>query len=126
MDISSYPKLVKIDESLKKLDPLYTYYGTFKEMMDEWSKKPWDKIEYRELEDGRKFFQSQIRELKDKYSDNCVFTKLLAEFEQFKKQLPLINTLKENSYFKENHWERLLKLIDQPIEGVDFGSITLE
>ena len=94
--------------------------------MEEWSKKAWEKIEYRELEEGKKTFQSAIRELKEKYSDTHVFKKLDKKVEDYKKSLPLIKTLKENPFFKENHWERLLKLIDQPIEGIDFSSITLE
>ena len=126
LDISSYPKLVKIDESLKKLDPMYTFYASMKSQMEEWSKKAWEKIEYRELEEGKKTFQSAIRELKEKYSDTHVFKKLDKKVEDYKKSLPLIKTLKENPFFKENHWERLLKLIDQPIEGIDFSSITLE
>lgn len=126
LDISSYPKLVKVDESLKKLEPMYTFYASMKAQMEEWSKKAWEKIEYRELEEGKKTFQSAIRELKEKYSDTHVFKKLDKKVEDYKKSLPLIKTLKENPFFKENHWERLLKLIDQPIEGIDFSSITLE
>lgn len=105
---------------------MYKFYAKMKEMVNEWSKKAWDKIEYRELDDGKKLFQARIRELKEKYSDTNVFKNLDARVTEFKKSLPLIQTLKENPFFKENHWERLLKLIDQPIEGIDFSSITLE
>ena len=126
LDISSYPKLVTVEKSLNMLKKLYDFYGNMKQRMDEWSKKAWDDIQYRELEEGKRFFQSNMRELKSEYNDSEVFKKLKIKVDEFKSSLPLIKTLKENPFFKTNHWKRLLRLIDQPIDGIDFSSITLE
>lgn len=126
LDISSYPKLVKIDEGLKTLTPLYNFYGEMKERREEWAKKAWDKIEYRELEEGKKFFQQNMRELKEKYQEFSVYKRLKDRVDEFKSQLPLIRTLKENEFFQIEHWKRLLDLIDQDNDGINFTSITLE
>ena len=126
LDISSYPKLVKVDEGLKALTPMYDFFAKMKEKRESWAKKPWDKIEYKELEEGKKFFQANMRELKEKYSDTQVYKRLKERVDEFKSSLPLIRTLKENPFFKVEHWKRLLDLIDQDNTNINFTSITLE
>jgi dynein heavy chain len=128
MEVTSFANLVFIDEELKKIDIIYSFYAKMKSMMEEWARKAWDKIEYKDLEEGRKTFSSKIKEFQksNQLSVTEVFKKLKTKVDEFTKSLPLIDRLKNNPFFKEQHWERLLRAIDKPIEGINFSSITLQ
>lgn len=124
--ISNFPKLIEVDNNIKLLSELYDFYNTFKIKYEEWAKKPWEKIEYKELDEGKKEFTKSIRRLREKFVKHPVFEKIETKIEDFKKCLPLINNLKGQSFFKIEHWSRLLEAIRYPLDGIDFSSITLE
>jgi dynein heavy chain len=127
MDPTPFPNLVKMDDELKKMDVLYSFYAKIKEMITDLSAKAWEKFESKELEEIKRLYKSKVREFKkeEKYH-GTVLSKLEQHQIEFEKPLGSIEKIKSNPHFKENHWERLLKLIDKPTEGINFSQITLQ
>jgi len=126
LEISSFPELVYIEEDMKKLEKLFDFYKEIKEKNDEWAKIPWNKLDYGSLEAGKKYFNQTIKKLSNQFSESIVFEKIKTKIDEFNNSLPLIEKLKNNNYFKEQHWERLMKETGIPMEGVNFKSITLQ
>jgi dynein heavy chain len=127
MDPTPFPNLVRMDDELKRMDVLYSFYGKIKEMISELSSKQWEKFESKELEEIKRLYKSKVREFKkeEKYH-STVLAKLEQHQSDFEKPLAYIEKIKSNPHFKDNHWERLLKLIDKPTEGINFSQITLQ
>jgi dynein heavy chain len=127
MDPTPFPNLVKMDDELKRTDMLYSFYAKIKEMITDLSSKQWEKFESKELEEIKRLYKSKIREFKkeEKYH-GTVLNKLEQHQIDFEKPLSSIEKIKSNPHFKENHWERLLRLIDKPTEGINFSQITLQ
>lgn len=46
LEISAFPKLVEMEEDLKKLNDVYSFYKDFATFMDKSSKTLWSKIDY--------------------------------------------------------------------------------
>jgi len=126
LEVSSFPELVYIEEDMKKLEKLFDFYKDIKDKYDEWAKMPWSKLDYSSLENGKKHFNSQLKKLKGKYSEFIVFEKINTRIQEFNESLPIIEKLKNNNYFKEQHWERLMRETGISMEGVNLKSITLE
>jgi dynein heavy chain len=126
LEVSSFPELVYIEEDMKKLDQLFDFFKDIREKNEVWSKMAWNKLDYSSLEAGKKSFNSQLKKLSPKYSEFIVFEKIKTKVEEFNNSLPLIEKLKNNNYFKEQHWERLMRETGISSEGVNFKSITLQ
>lgn len=124
--ISNFPKLVEIDKEIKELSKLYEFYSFFKSTYDEWCKKPWEKTESKVLEEGYKTFKKRVRDLGKTYESHPVYEKIDKRVNEFRRSLMQIKILKEHTFFKIEHWDRLLKSINHPTDGIDFSSITLE
>jgi dynein heavy chain len=127
MEITPYPKLVKMDDELRRMSVLYGFYSKIRQMIDDLSAKQWEKYDLKELEEIKKMYKQKIKEFKkDDSLKGTVLTKLEQSQVDFEKPLGCIEKIKQNLHFKDNHWERLLKLMDKPTEGINFTFITLQ
>lgn len=128
MEIKTFPKLGEMDKELKDLDIIYSFYSKIKGIIDELSRKQWEKFDIKELEETKRMFRSKVKEFSKNANLNTthVFKKLELNSQDFEKPLGLIESLKSNPHFKETHWERLMKLINKPTDGINFSMITLQ
>ena len=127
MEITPYPNLVKMAIELDKMGKLYGFYSKIRGMIDELSGKQWEKFDIKELEEIKRMYKLKIKEFKkDESLKGTVLNKLEVSQLEFEKPLSSIEKIKQNLHFKDNHWERLLKLIDKPTEGINFSQITLQ
>jgi dynein heavy chain len=128
IDVAYFPKLNEMDDEMKKLEPMYSFYAKMRGLIDELSRKQWDKFDTKELEDIKKMFKSKVKDFSknDTLKNTLVFKKLEAAQIEFEKPLAIIEQLKSNQHFKDSHWERLLNMIDKPTEGINFSQITLQ
>lgn len=126
LELSVYPKLVEVEEDLKKMAEIFDFYSSFKNKNKQWSKVLWQKLDYQKLEEGRKTFHSGIKKLNQKYGALVVFQKVRDVVENFNKILPLIEKLKNNTYFKQQHWKKLIGETGIVLDNVDFSQITLQ
>lgn len=126
LEVSSFPELVYIEEDLKKLEKLFEFYKDMRDTLADWSKMPWSKQDYTSLETGKKTFSQSLKKLSHQFAEHIVFQKIKTKVEEFNNSLPLIEKLKNNNYFKDSHWERLMRETGVNMEGINLKSITLQ
>ena len=128
MEVTSFPKLVEIDEELKKLSDIYNAYSKMRNTIDDLSRKQWDKFDIKELEETKKDYKKFVRDFSKNAQLNT--TTVYKKFEQsqveFEKPLLMIENIKLSPHFRDNHWERLLNSINKPTIGINFLQITLQ
>lgn len=56
LDISSFPTLVEIEDDIRKIRPVYDFYYSMLNQIEEWSQILWLKLDYSILEQGKKKF----------------------------------------------------------------------
>ena len=107
---------------------MYSFYSKMKLLIEDLSRKQWDKFDVKELEELKRMYRQKVKEFgkKSELSSTQVLKKVEVAQQEFEKPLGIIELLKSNVHFKDNHWERLLKLIDKPTEGINFSQIILQ
>jgi len=124
LEISSFPRLVEIEEENKKLDLLYGIYKDFKTQVNEWSLMPWNKLDADNLAQGVDRFFKKVRNPNSEYAEHPTFLKLSTKINELKDSIPLIQKLKGGS-ITDRHWEKLMKVAGIKMD-INVKTLTLE
>jgi dynein heavy chain len=124
LEISSFPKLVEVEEDLKGLAQLYSLNADYESFLDKYSKFLWAKVDFGTLDSGKKKYTQSLK--KFGHSNQNVLAKIKLKIEDFSRMLPIFEKLKCDNSFKDYHWEKLLNEIGYAAQDVNFKAITLQ
>ena len=125
-EVSSFPLLVEVEDKLSELETLFSFFKKVRGVVNTWERVLWSKLDFTSFESDKKLLTSQTRKIEKSSPNKRIFKKIKKEIDDFTDTFPIIQKLKMNEDFKEDHWEKLMQEIGASIENVNFKMITLK
>ncbi|KAL8616403.1 Dynein heavy chain 5, axonemal [Nucella lapillus] len=123
LEVSAYPKLLKIKKELTLLQKLYGLYNSVIDAVRGYYDIFWVEVDIEKINTELQDFQNRCRKLPKALKDWPAFEELRQKIDDFNEMVPLLE-LMANKAMKQRHWKRMEELTGTQFD-VESDSFTL-